>query len=213
MTILGIDCGFSLPGAAVLTDNQLCYVCALKTKPMSKKERKKTSTYKSDDDARRVAEISDWLAKLVWEFTPAHVVVELPSSGAKSAGGIRGMALGSATTVATFTRLNYVVGKTLHFITPGKNKVGSTGEYHAEKEQVLTAVRKKFPAFAGFDAMPAKKSGRLKGKPDPDQQFAAADAASAVVAAGRAPLCFSGADPETIIKNNDGRWARRCSRG
>ncbi len=183
-TILGLDAGFSLPGLALLSFStsdglKLEWVSALKTEAISKKTRAKEHIYKSDDDARRVGEISDWIAQAVADFDPQHIVVELPSSGAKSAGGIRGMALAAATAVATFRRLGYR-GPTLHFVTPGQNKSGSTGDRNAEKEAVLAAIKQRFPGFDGWQqkAGPRKKSG-----PDLPAQFASADAASAVITA------------------------------
>ena len=184
LTILGLDAGFSLPGIAVLSHSlsdglTMDWAAALQTSATSKKDRAKEHIYKSDDDARRVMEISDWLASAVLEFDPHHIVVELPSSGAKSAGGIRGMALAAATAVATFKRLGYG-GSTLHFVTPGQNKKGSTGDRNAEKEAVLAAIKAKFPSFARW---PQKSGPRKKPGPDLPAQFAAADAASAILTA------------------------------
>lgn len=179
---LGIDSGFAHPGAAVVDVGlrpSLVAVHDLATKAVTKKVRAKEHILKSDDDARRVGELSDWLTWLVAEYTPDRVVIELPSSGAKSGQAIRGMALGAACCVATAVRLGYRLGDRLHTVTPGDNKLASTGDRFAEKDVVLAAVVGKFPDFSGWQN---KTGSRKRSGPDLDARYASADAASAVLA-------------------------------
>jgi Holliday junction resolvasome RuvABC endonuclease subunit len=182
--ILGIDCGLSKPGAAIVELGHLagggplgqvrlgeCLV----TSATSKKERQKAHAYKSEDDARRMDEISDWLGRLVSVWRPDVAVVELPSAGGQSAGAIRGMAIGSAIAVVTLR----CHGVPRHYITPGANKLASGGNRLAEKQQVWDAVRAAWPEWDGWPRLKLKSKAHLH---DEEQCCAIADALSCVLA-------------------------------
>lgn len=159
-TILGIDCGFAAPGFAVVSTSTpgdtgygiVLYAECFRTKALTKQQRKESSVYKSNDDARRCIEVSDKIERIVSVYKPDIAVIELPSAGAKSSGAIRGMALGAATTVVTLHRL----GVAMRYITPGANKKGSTTDRNAEKEAVIAAVRKVWPSYAGWPKLKRK---------------------------------------------------------
>jgi Holliday junction resolvasome RuvABC endonuclease subunit len=173
---LGIDSGFAAPGFAVVDagdgHDKVLHGSCFHTKGLTEKQRDKKDVYKSDDDARRCVRISDEIEKLVRAHKPDLAIVELPSAGARDAAAIKGMALGAATTVVTLHRL----GVPARYISPAENKRGSAGAPDAEKDDVLAAVKKAWPDFAGW---PMKKTKATE--PDLDDCYAVADALSCVL--------------------------------
>ena len=176
LKILGLDAGWSRPGAVVVEVEgkvlrRLLHAEALHTVGLTTDERRKggvTLIYKSTDDARRMLEISDWLANLVAVYQPDLAVLELPSTGGKSAAAIKGMTAAAAVAVVTFRRL----GLTQAYITPQQNKWGATRNREAQKEAMYASARKIFPDFK----WPVKKKGTL----DKEQAWAIADAIGCV---------------------------------
>lgn len=173
---LGIDSGYVAPGFVVIDWpttglSHIKHAECFRTKGLTGKQRKHRKVYKSHDDARRCIEVSDRIELLVRHHRPDAAVVELPSAGAKSAGAIKGMALGAATTIVTLHRL----GVPAHYITPGANKAGSTTDREAQKDAVLAAVKTQWPDFVDWPRM------KRKDAPDLSSCWAIADAASCVL--------------------------------
>jgi Holliday junction resolvasome RuvABC endonuclease subunit len=174
--VLGIDCGFTLPGLAVVRYDdhrapQLTFGCAVATTGVTAKKRKTQKLYKSEDDARRMLEISDAVAAVINEWRPALAVLELPSGGGRSSNAVKGMAIGASVAVVTCHRLDVP----LAYVTAGASKKSTAEERHAQKESVLMHVRSTFPDYDGWPRM--KKANKL----DLNRCFAIADAASAVL--------------------------------
>ena len=104
-------------------------------------------TYVAEDDARRIKDISIWLATKIEEYSPNVVAVELPFSGAKSALAIKGMAFASGLAVSTLAVLNMrrPVPYTVAYFLPNQTKVECTGNRNAEKEEMIVAAANTWP--------------------------------------------------------------------
>jgi Holliday junction resolvasome RuvABC endonuclease subunit len=178
MIIIGLDVGMSLPGIAVIDTGhdvidtgQLIWGEAVKTKALTKKQRKKDLVYKSVDDARRMIMVSDAIARVVAKYRPELAVLELPSGGGKNSNAVKGMAIGATIAVVSFQRLDVK----MEYVTAHASKLSTADERFAEKEDVFMQVRARFP---DYDSWP-----RLKRKDayDMNQCFAIADACSAAL--------------------------------
>lgn len=140
--ILGIDAGFAACGAALLGiredgEHQVTWCDSIKTRP----EAKKRNVYQADDDARRIAEITDWIVTIIGDHRPQLVAVELPTGGSKSSRAARsmGMATGLVVATLTFLEVGYLV------VTPDQVKQAVTGKRQASKQQVMDAARLRWP--------------------------------------------------------------------
>jgi Holliday junction resolvasome RuvABC endonuclease subunit len=146
LKVLGVDAGFTAPGFAVVDIGQGCRVLfaeCLQTEAYggaSKKKRRRLDVYKSEDDARRMVEISRRLAWIVGTYLPDLAVVELPSAGGKSSSAVKGMAIGAAVAVTTL----YGLGIPQVYVSPRENKLASTGDPYAEKDAMLAAARRRY---------------------------------------------------------------------
>lgn len=143
MVILGLDAGFVLPGYGIVDTVSNTVLCAgsIATSRLSKKDRKKSAHfYVSHDDARRVAYIYAELKKIVQQYHPETVCIELPVGAGRSSSAVKGMAYASAIAaiLAQECKLNPV------FLTPAQNKMASTGMQDGEKDQVMAGVQRRF---------------------------------------------------------------------
>ncbi len=179
--ILAIDAGFAAPGFAVVdTDldlyRRVVYAECLVTKGTDKKKRNKLDMYKSDDDMRRIDEISDHLTYLVETYSPDLATIELPGGSGKGSAALKGMAFAGAVASVTMRRL----GVPRVFVTPRNNKLHATGKPEAEKFEMVAAARAAFPEFEGWPRM-TKYPARF----DDDKCWAIADALCTVLAHSR----------------------------
>lgn len=179
MRIFGIDCGFVAPGFAIVETEPMRLIhgeCLITT---AFKKVKRKDTYKSDDDARRMVEVSDKIAEIVDLFKPDMAVLELPSAGGKSSSAVKGMAIGAAVAVVTLRRLGFGPGQAfpMVYITPRANKIASTRNPTAEKDEVFAAILN-LPNFNSFNW---PRQVHHKDKFDTTRCWAIADAVSAVI--------------------------------
>lgn len=175
--ILGIDCGWSKPGFALVeirttAPGTVVYSECFETHAMAGKQRKKLSVKKYADDARRVIELSDKIAEVCSTYRPDVVVVEMPTSGGQSASALKGMCMGAATLVATLRR----VGITPIMITPTQNKHAAGGDKELEKQRVVDSVKAVWPDYAGWPRMK-----KYKDRFDNESCWAIADALSCIL--------------------------------
>lgn len=176
MNVMGIDAGWAAGGAAVvaipddLSDlGEVLQVACTRTERAAKHKRQSVT----HDDAGRIRFISDQLAEIYERWKPEVVVVELPTGGAMNSGGIKGMALATATVVATLARL----GAHVMLITPRANKLASTGDPEAEKSAVIAGVKRH---WAWIPWIP--KRTQKSNVEDQGNREAVADALSTVLA-------------------------------
>ena len=145
--VLGIDAGFAAPGWSVVQVGnegfEVKKAGAIITTGTSAKERKKGKIYKSEDDARRIEEIAGTFRELLCEFDPHIVAIELPTSGAKSAAAIKGMAYAAACVVSVMKAMDFKV----YYLTPRANKLTATADRLASKQAMVDAISRQFPNF------------------------------------------------------------------
>lgn len=180
LTVMGYDAGFTLPGIAIVTfpDQTFRLSEAVVTDFQTIHTERAVKTTVAGDDVRRIVLVVDLLKAVIEKHKPDVIVAELPLSGARSALAIKGMGFSTAMAVSTFRLLK----QNVLYINPYENKRASTGNSHAEKDEVIRAVSKIWPEID----WPKMKSKRNKDKPDPAKQEAIADALSCVIA-----LCAS----------------------
>jgi len=146
MIIMGIDCGYTHPGCAIVDfDNTSADqpILDFKHGETLETERREDRVSVILDDHRRISMISKWLRETHDRFRPSLVVLELPTSGARSALAIKGMGFATALTIATVE--SYFKHDKLELISPYDSKLWCCGDRHAEKDEVIKAVSKFFP--------------------------------------------------------------------
>lgn len=100
----------------------------------------------SDDEWRRTKELTAALEQVVKNNNPAHVFIECPTGGSKSASAARSMAVARGAACACLHGL----GKSATLISPFEAKAAATGNKLAEKSDVKIAVKREFPDFQGW---------------------------------------------------------------
>jgi len=115
----------------------------------------KAHIYKSDIDCQRAQYLASEVRKLVADWGPLLIVVELPHGGAKGARAARCM--GIATGVigalgAVWKDRGYPV---IRWITPGDGKVAALGKKSGSKAEVIKAISERYPGF-DWDSQKAK---------------------------------------------------------
>jgi Holliday junction resolvasome RuvABC endonuclease subunit len=141
--ILCLDLALANTGVAVLSvgkHDRLLHVDVIRTKAGSKKTRVAV------DEWSRCAGLSESLESLVRTWSPAHVFIECPTGGSKSAKAAKSMALSRGTACGTFACL----GTPCTLVTPFEAKKAATGDPNASKEDVKKAAVEMFPDFDGW---------------------------------------------------------------
>lgn len=176
MKILGVDCGWLAPGFAVVESDSRSVVHAecFQTTGLTAKQRSKLDVYKSEDDARRMIEISTRIKKIANDFQPDLAVLELPTGGGKSSNAVKAMALGTCVAVVTLNHLEIPV----IYITPRANKLAATNNPGAEKDEMVSAIQREFPSYTSWPHMVSKRNNH---RLDDIQCWAIADALSCVL--------------------------------
>ena len=177
VSILGIDCGFSAPGLAVvefdafpdLSRSRVIDVGCIITE-----SRKDGRIYKAWDDARRIREVVDLLLRFVDRHKLNMVVMELPISGARDANAIKGMAF----SLAMFVAAVHTMEITTTYVTPHQNKLATTGHKFGDKSLIIKRVQEIWPGIPWITKI---KRGKPTNEVDPRRQEAVADALSTVV--------------------------------
>jgi Holliday junction resolvasome RuvABC endonuclease subunit len=176
--VLGIDAGFTHPAFSVvrfrgppfsLESSEVVFTQCMTTERAPRDERKSVA----DDDVSRIEIISDALTRLVRDFKPNLVAVELPLSGARSALAIKGMAYSTAIAAVTLRRL----GANVIYFTPYDTKRCLTGDPAAEKAQMIEAVNRTWPNIQ----WPKLKSARRKHEVDIVQAENIADSLATII--------------------------------
>lgn len=110
---------------------------------VTKKEAKKRKIYVTDDQVRRIRQITKRLDETIWRYRPALIVAELPTGGAQSASAAAGMGIAKAVvaTVAQMSRLPLLV------ISPTDVKLAATGKKTASKAEVQAAIVRRWPGL------------------------------------------------------------------
>lgn len=141
--IICLDLALANTGVAVLSlggTDELIEIDVIHTEPGSKKVRV------ADQDWSRCSELCNRIKAAVNKWDPAHVFIECPTGGSKSAKAAKSMALARGVACGVLTSLN--VPCTL--VTPFEAKRASTGDPNASKSQVQAAVVAQFPNFTGW---------------------------------------------------------------
>jgi len=139
--VIGVDPSFRNTGFAVMdfTDNglELVHHGVIRTK----KAVKKRGVRVADDDVENIMHIVRDLHRMIDEYKPAAMIVELPSSGGKSALAVKSMAFATSFmgSVAEYE------GIPTEWLTPAMIKKFVTGVNNGSKEEIQNFVLKKFP--------------------------------------------------------------------
>jgi Holliday junction resolvasome RuvABC endonuclease subunit len=182
MILLGADAGFLRPGLVIvdidestldLETSTVLEVMTIETERMDKKSRKLQDVSVAEDDASRIKKIVVGIEDIVTRHRPKLAIVELPISGAKSSVAAKGMAFASATFVSTL----YCLKVDTVLISPYDNKIGSTGNVKAEKEEVIAAVVSIWPDIS----WPLMRSKSRAKEPDNGKLEALSDALSTII--------------------------------
>lgn len=144
--VVCLDLALANTGIAVLRINpggvdELLHVHTIHT------EKAKSSRIKvSADEWRRTTELTVGIADAVRLHQPAHIFIECPTGGSKSASAARSMAVARGAACACLQGLN--IKATL--VTPFEAKAAATGNKLATKHEVRDAVKLVFPDFTGW---------------------------------------------------------------
>ena len=179
--VVGIDVGYSRPGLSAVhfdkffdtQSSTLVFSGYLETKA------DKGDGYKSVDDARRVEEIVTWIDAKIRQFHPDLVTVELPLSGAKSAGAIKCMALAAGATIGALKIIQRDIPFKQVVYSPYETKRACTGDPVADKEAMILAAMNAWPSVEWPMLKPTKKR---KDKIHAERAEAMADSMCAILA-------------------------------
>lgn len=175
MVVMGIDAGYGRPGLSVVKfigdtwdhrKSKLLFSGFFETDRQSDK-----NTKVAVDDARRIGESCDWMRSKVLEYQPDLVVVEMPLSGAKSALAIKGMAMAAGYTVALLTLMKADLQFNVVYYSPYDTKRVCTGNYHAEKEEMIKVSQETWPDLK-FPVKKTRKNGVFTAHPGRSEAMA-----------------------------------------
>lgn len=144
--VICLDLALANTGIAVLRINpgkvdELLHVNTVHT-DKTKNSRIKVST----DEWRRTTELTVGIADAIRLHQPAHIFIECPTGGSKSASAARSMAVARGAACACLHSLN--IKATL--VTPFEAKAAATGNKLATKHEVRDAVKAVFPDFTNW---------------------------------------------------------------
>ena len=149
-TIICLDLALANTGVAVLSvspqKDELVKVHTIHTEKSDTAALRKAKMKISDDEWRRTKELSDSLKSLICEFKPAHIFIECPTGGSKSAQAAKSMAIARGAACAVISSLSIPVT----LVTPFEAKRAATGSTSASKDEVKNSVKKLFPEFTGW---------------------------------------------------------------
>lgn len=156
--ILCLDLALANTGAAVVKltpeGDLLEYVETIHTEKTDKTSMRRAKMRVSSDEWRRTKELCQGLERLIQVYRPAHVFIECPTGGSKSANAARSMAVARGAACAVISSTNVPVT----LVTPFEAKQAATGSKSASKEDVKQAVLARFPKF---DKWIKGKSGKI----------------------------------------------------
>lgn len=134
--MIALDLGFRKTGWVVFENGTPIAWGNIETEKTKKK-----TTRVSDDNFSRAMEWARALDEITEQYPVQGMIMELPSMGALSAAALRDMStvLGIAGACAGIWRLPADV------CTPTENKKALTGRKAASKDEMMAAVRKKYP--------------------------------------------------------------------
>lgn len=152
--VMCLDLGFANTGVAVLEKSRssrhgarLVHVETIRTRPTSSRK-------VADDEWARTAVLVRRLRELVDKYKPAHVFIECPTGGSKSAKAAKSMALSRGACAAAMSLL----GVPATLVTPRQAKKAATGDPGADKAKVKAVALSLFSDFAGW---PKTAKGRM----------------------------------------------------
>ena len=150
VTILCLDLALANTGVAVLqvtpTEDTLLQVQTVHTEKSDTATLRKAKLKISDDEWRRTKELADSLKGFINKYAPAHIFIECPTGGSKSAQAAKSMAIARGAACAVISSMNVPVT----LVTPFEAKRAATGNTTASKDEVKQAVKKLFPKFDGW---------------------------------------------------------------
>jgi len=135
MSLLSLDVGFRATGWTVFESGKIRACGVILTDPATKK-----TTRNSDDNAFRAARIALELKGICETYAVQGVVGEMPSGGAQSARAMAHMALATGCVAATFS----ILGLPVEWTTPNEVKIAVCGVRAASKDDIMTAIKKRF---------------------------------------------------------------------
>jgi Holliday junction resolvasome RuvABC endonuclease subunit len=148
--IICLDLALANTGAAVLQvasmQDSLLEVQTIHTEKSDTATLRKAKLKISDDEWRRTKDLVDSLKSLIGKYKPAHIFIECPTGGSKSAQAAKSMAIARGAACAVISSMNVPVT----LVTPFEAKKAATGNTTASKNEVKQAVKKLFPKFDGW---------------------------------------------------------------
>lgn len=149
-TIVCLDLALANTGVAVLQidslEDSLLQVETVHTEKSDAATLRKAKMKVSDDEWRRTKELAQAIKGLIVKHKPAHIFIECPTGGSKSAQAAKSMAIARGAACAVITSMNIPVT----LVTPFEAKRAATGNTTASKSEVKQAVKKLFPKFDGW---------------------------------------------------------------
>lgn len=150
VTVICLDLALANTGVAVLSigpdKDDLVKVQTIHTEKSDPSTLRKAKMKVSDDEWRRTKELADSLKSLISEFKPAHIFIECPTGGSKSAQAAKSMAIARGAACAVISSM----GIPVTLVTPFEAKRAATGNTTASKDEVKHAVKRLFPSFNGW---------------------------------------------------------------
>lgn len=159
--IVCLDLALANTGVAVVSldvKDSLIHVDTVHTEKMDKTAMRKAKMRTSDDEWRRTKELVGALEKVFMDYDPAHVFIECPTGGSKSAQAAKSMAIARGAACAVISGFNLPVT----LVTPFEAKKAATGSSMASKNEVKQAALSVFPGFNGW--IKGKRGQVLEGR-------------------------------------------------
>ena len=148
--VVCLDLALANTGFAVLsiglTKDTLLHVETVHTEKSDKSVLRKAKIKVSDDEWRRTKELCVALNTVLKRYSPAHVFIECPTGGSKSANAAKCMAIARGAACAVLHAANQKVT----LVTPFEAKRAATGNPTAKKQEVKLAARAEFSEFNGW---------------------------------------------------------------
>jgi len=160
LVVLGLDPSLTCTGWCIMLPASggwdVVASGAIQTKP----ENKKRGIYKSSDDARRIAHITDKLKAIIDDYEPLVVVSEQPSGGGKSSSAVKGMAFATAIVTCITALLELPLLEVP--AKDSKKRVG--GCANASKAKMQKEIAAMFPGVADKYKSARSKTTGFKGE-------------------------------------------------
>jgi Holliday junction resolvasome RuvABC endonuclease subunit len=144
--ILAIDVGFAASGLALFEVTKDDIILKAVECVREDEDKKKQHLYVAELDADRIARSTRRIIKFIQDHRVTKIVVELPAAGSKNGRASRCMGAATGMIVAIVEALGLVA----EWYTPNEGKLAACGKINASKDEMMSAMQKRFPSLANI---------------------------------------------------------------